>query len=358
MELLENRRYLDMLGRLDTFPHWDRLEGKTLYISGGAGMLGSLLIDAVMRRNAIRPPERRCRVLAAGRNRQAAESRFARWWNCPELVFLEQDVCQTLGMLPETPDYWIHAASTTHPVAYATEPVNTILANVLGTQNLLEQAARTPGSRLLLLSSVEIYGENRGDTEVFREEYCGYLNCNTLRAGYPESKRVAESLCQAYIAEKGVDAVMIRLPRCYGPTMRMTDSKAVAQFIKKGLQREDIVLKSEGNQLYSYAHALDAVSGILWVLLAGETGVSYNLADPGSDIMLKDLAAIAAEHAGTRVVFELPDETERQGYSTASKAVLDAGRLRSLGWRADYEIDRGIRETIDILREIGEGVKP
>lgn len=355
MELLGNRQYLDMLEQLDMFPHWDRLEGKTLYLSGASGMLGSLLVDAVMKRNGTLPAGRWCRVLAAGRDRQAAEARFPRWLGHPAFRFLEQDVSRPLDAAAGKPDYWIHAASTTHPVAYATEPINTVLANVLGTQNLLEQAARSAGSRFLLLSSVEIYGENRGDTRAFQEAYCGYLDCNTLRAGYPESKRVSEALCQAYIAEKGVDAVIIRLPRCYGPTMRMTDSKAVAQFIKKGVRRENIVLKSEGDQLYSYAHALDAVSGILWVLLAGETGAAYNLASPGSDLTLRELAAIAARCAGTRVVFDLPGETERRGYSTASTAVMDARKLRGLGWRAQYDIGSGVRETIDILRAMEEG---
>ena len=218
----------------------------------------------------------------------------------------------------------------------------------------MEQVSQAVGSRFLLLSSVEIYGENRGDTEMFDESYCGYLNCNTLRAGYPEAKRVSEALCQAYIAEKGVDAVMIRLPRCYGPTMRMSDSKAAAQFIKKAVRGEDIVLKSEGNQLYSYAHAFDAVLGILWVLLTGETGQAYNLADERSNIKLKDLAKLAAEHAGSKVILDLPDETERRGYSTASKALLDAEKLRALGWKANYDINTGIRETINILRELDE----
>lgn len=356
MELMENRRYLAMLERLlRAFPHWDRLEGKTLYLTGGTGMLGSLLIDAVMLRNETAPFERQIRILAAGRNSGRAEERFSRWWDHRAFTFLEQDVRQPLSELPESPDYWIHAASTTHPVAYATEPINTILANVEGTRNLLEQAAQSPGSRFLLLSSVEIYGENRGDTKAFSESSCGYLDSNTLRAGYPEAKRVSEALCQAYIEEKGVDAAIIRLPRCYGPTMQMTDSKAAAQFIKKAVQGEDIVLKSEGNQLYSYAHASDAVLGILWVLLTGETGEAYNLADARSDIRLKDLAKTAADHAGSRVVFDLPDETERRGYSTASKAVLDAGKLRALGWQASYDINTGIRETIDILRELGKG---
>lgn len=356
MRVNENKRYLSSVGRLySEFPCWERLNGKTVFLSGASGMIGSFLVDGIMLRNETLPPEDKCGVIATGRNRSLLEERFHRWLGHPELLLIAHDVSLPLNSLPKQPDYWIHAASTTHPVAYATEPVNTVLANVLGTQQLLEQTSQTPGSRFLLLSSVEVYGENRGDTDLFQESYCGYLDCNTLRAGYPEAKRVSEALCQAYIAEKGVDAVTIRLPRCYGPTMRMSDSKAVAQFIKKAVRSEDIVLKSEGNQLYSYAHALDAVLGILWVLLTGETGQAYNLADERSNIRLKDLAKIAADHVGTKVVFDLPDETERRGYSNSSKALLDAEKLRALGWKAGYDIGTGIRETIDILRELEIG---
>ena len=353
MEWMKHEKYIALLKDLEErFPYWDRLEGKTLSISGVSGMLGSFLTDAVMLHNQSLPQKVQCRILGVGRSTTFAARRFAPWLGSGLFTFLEQDVTAPLGELPYTPDYWIHAASTTHPVAYATEPVNTILSNVLGTRSLLERASEKAGSRFLLLSSVEVYGENRGETEYFRENDCGYIDCNTLRAGYPEAKRVSEALCQAYLAEKKTDIVIIRLPRCYGPTMKLGDSKAVAQFIKKGVRREEIVLKSQGNQLYSYAHAFDAVLGILWVLLAGENGQAYNLADKRSDIRLKDLAKLAADHAGTRVVFDLPDETERRGYSTASKARLDGEKLQALGWQARYDIASGIQETIDILREL------
>lgn len=356
MKLMESPEYLDSLKSLhQRFPQWERLAGRTIFISGMSGMIGSFLTDAVMLRNEGLPPEKRTRIIGMGRDKLAAETRFERWINDEAFVFIASDVSRPLGDLPFEPDYLIHGASTTHPVAYASEPVNTILANVLGTHNLLEMATRNKDSRFLLLSSVEIYGENRGDTEYFAENYCGYLDCNTLRAGYPEAKRTSEALCQAYIEQEGVDAVILRLPRCYGPTMRGSDSKAVAQFIKKAVNRENIVLKSAGTQLYSYAHVHDAVLGILWVLCAGECGQAYNLGDKRSDITLKTLAEIAARCAGTKVICQLPnDETEKKGYSTASKALLDAGKLEKLGWTAQYDIVTGIEETIGIFRALSQ----
>lgn len=351
MHITEIKEYREMLRRLhESFPNWDKLSGKTLLISGASGMLGSLLTDAVMLWNDGRIGQEKCTIMGLVRNIAKAEARFAPWLSRPELICIQHDICEPLPELPKVPDYWIHAASTTHPVAYSTEPINTIMSNVLGTKNMLDKVSEL-GGRFILLSSVEIYGENRGDVERFSEDYCGYINCNTLRAGYPEAKRVSEAMCQAYIAERGVDAVIIRLPRCYGPTMQMTDTKAIAQFIKKAVQGEDIVLKSEGKQLYSYAHAADAVSGILWVLMAGETGEAYNLADEGSDITLKDLAQIAADCTGTEVVFEAADEVEKRGFSKAQRAVLDGEKLRCLGWRAHYAVQNGIQSTIRILRK-------
>ena len=353
MELINNERYRDLLHDFILgFDGWDRLSGKSLLISGATGMLGSFLIDAVMLRNSRVPADERCRILATSRNQETAERRFASWLRSEDFSYFPHDIAEQVSVsaLPEPPDYVIHAASTTHPVQYASEPVNTIFSNVLGTKNLLELTAQKEGCRFLLLSSVEIYGENRGDVEYFGEDYCGYLDCNTLRAGYPEAKRVSETLCQAYIREKGVDAVILRLPRCYGPTMRMSDSKALSQFIKKGLAGEDIVLKSEGNQFFSYAFVADAALGMLCALIKGGRGEAYNLADSGSDITLKELAALVAETSGRRVVFELPGETERAGYSTATRAVMRGEKLKAMGWRPRYDIRAGIELTMGVLR--------
>lgn len=150
------------------------------------------------------------------------------------LKFIYCDINNSVADL-ELPaaDYIIHAASNTHPVAYAGDPVGTIAANVIGTDNLLKWASAVKCKRFVFLSSVEVYGENRGDTDKFAEDYMGYIDCNTLRAGYPESKRTGEALCQAYRKQDGMDIVIPRLSRAYGPTMLASDTKAISQFIKK-----------------------------------------------------------------------------------------------------------------------------
>ena len=214
---------------------------------------------------------------------------------------------------------------------------------------MLEFAAECGAERVAFASSNEIYGENRGDEEKFKENYCGYIDCNTMRAGYPESKRCGEALCQAYIAQKGLDVVIPRLTRSYGPTLLKSDTKALSQFLKKGIAGEDIVLKSAGTQYYSYTYVADAVAGLLTVLLCGEKGEAYNISDEASDVMLKDLSGIIAKICGTKVVFELPDAVEAAGFSKATKARLDNEKIKELGFQAGYDLEKGIRRTVALL---------
>lgn len=329
---------------------WEKLRNKSVLLSGATGLLGSFLVDVLLEKNSA--DELNCTVYALGRSKEKADARLSKHANDAQLVFIPYDVKKPfvrddIG----TVDYVLHLASNTHPVQYATDPVGTITTNIIGLQNMLDFACAHHAARFAFASSNEIYGENRGDVEFFDEGYCGYIDSNTLRAGYPESKRCGEALCQAYKSQKGLDIVIPRFTRSYGPTMLMSDTKALSQFIKKGIAGEDIVLKSAGTQYYSYQYVADSVSGLLTVLLCGESGEAYNIAEERSDIMLKDLAAIIAGINGKSVVFEIPDAIEAAGYSKATKARLDGRKLQALGWKPHYDIQTGLERTIRILKD-------
>ena len=350
MDLLHNELYLQDLSvivSVDYLP-WSRLKGACILLSGATGMIGSLLVDAILFKDE--EEAFNCKVIALGRNAEKAKKRFGHCWDSPFFQFVECDVNRAETMPEDVrADYVLHLASNTHPVAYATDPIGTITANIIGTQNMLDLAVRCEAKRFLFASSNEIYGENRGDTELFDESYCGYIDCNTLRAGYPESKRCGEALCQAYKKQKGTDVVIARLTRSFGPTLQLTDTKALTQFLKNGLNKENIVLKSAGTQYYSYTYAADAVTGLLTVLTKGESGAAYNVADQSCDIQLKDLAQMIADISGTEVVFDLPNETEAAGFSKATKARLDGSKLRQLGWTVQYSIHEGLERVLRIL---------
>lgn len=328
---------------------WEKLQDKSILITGASGLVGSYLVDVLMYKNNM--DELNCKLYAIGRKVEEAKAKFNKYWDSDNFEFIVHDV--NVPMVLENVkivDYILHMASNTHPIAYSTDPIGTITTNIIGTNNLLDFAIKYNTARFAFVSSNEIYGENRGDVEFFDEYYCGYIDSNTMRAGYPESKRCGETLCQAYKKQKNLDVVIPRLTRSYGPTILKTDTKAISQFISKSIAGEDIILKSKGTQYYSYTYVSDAVSGLLTVLFKGENGEAYNIADKKSDIMLKDLATIIAEYSRNKVVFELPDDIERIGYSKATKARLNGSKIKKLGWTLKYDIKTGIRRTLDILK--------
>lgn len=352
MTLYDQTEYMEDVQRIAQMHlPWERLAGRSVFLSGAAGMIGSFLTDVILEKNRLSGLN--CTVCALVRSLTRARARFSRYLADDRLVLVPCDVNRPLP-LEDTlkADYVLHLASNTHPLSYASDPVGTIMTNIVGLKNLLDFSVAHGAVRFLFASSNEIYGENRGDVEFFDEAYCGYINPNTLRAGYPESKRCGEALCQAYRTSRQLEVVIPRLTRSYGPTMLMTDTKAVSQFIKNGIRGEDVVLKSPGNQHYSFLYAGDSVSGILTVLLLGKDGEAYNIADAGSDVTLKELAGVIAEAAGRKVIFESPDPLEAAGYSRATKARLSGDKLRALGWKPMYGLRTGLERTMAILREV------
>lgn len=317
---------------------------KRILVSGARGMLGSMFIDAMMLLN--RKYGSNIKIYAVTRNKKLAEERFIRHIDDNHFNIFFADINKDKIKIDEDIDFVVHGASNTHPFLYSGKPIETILTNVAGTNNLVEFAVKHRCKRFLFLSSVEVYGENRGDCEKFKEDYCGYINSNTMRAGYPESKRTGETLCQAYIKEYGLDSVILRLARCYGPGILQNDSKALSQFIHRAKEKRDIILKSEGKQEFSYVYQADVVDAMCYFLQFGISGECYNVTGKDSDVSLKDLAEKIADMSGVLVKYELPDKNEAAGYSMATKAVLDGRKAETIGWTAVYPIWEGIKRSL------------
>lgn len=347
--MLQNIKYKENIKNLaESLPSLECFREQRILIAGATGMIGAALVDCLMYINQVRGLE--IKILALGRRKDRADECFAQYFGNKNFEFI---ICDINSGLPDMGDcdYVIHAASNTHPVAYSTDPIGTIISNIVGTYHLLEYAVSHRTKEFVFLSSVEIYGENQGDTDKFSEDYCGYLDCNTLRAGYPESKRAGESLCCAYEKQYGIHVVIPRLCRIFGPTMNWNDSKAISQFVKKAVLEENIVLKSDGMQYYSYLYVMDAVSAILTIMLNGKSGQAYNISSEHSNIYMKELAEMLAELGNSEVVFEMPDLIEKNGFSKATKAVLDNSKLKALGWRELHSFNDSLAATVEILRE-------
>lgn len=328
---------------------WNDLQDKSILITGASGLIGTYLVDVLMLKN--HESQLHMKIYASGRNENKGKDRFKDYSDNLNFKFLKMDVNHPLNCDFRF-DYIIHAASNTHPRLYASDPVGSLMTNLEGTYNLLEYGRTHGMKRMIFLSSVEIYGQALHREDVFDEKYCGYIDCNGVRACYPEGKRAGEALCNAYISKYNLNIVIPRLSRVYGPTMRLDDSKAMSQFLMNGVHGEDIVLKSQGLQKFSYCYVGDVVQGLMYCLLKGKCGEAYNIADVKTDMLLKDITQYIASLNGHKVVFDLPDAAEQNGFSKVTVGVMDSSKLQKLGWQPFDDLKSGIKKTIDILQDL------
>ena len=262
------------------------LENKTLLISGASGMLMSYWIDALLSRPSFAVQIIALTSSGSVTNRFPADSR---------LRSIKGDLSKPLSsnLIPKV-DYIIHAASITDPKGYKERPIETMLINIEGTKSLLDIAGRD-NAKFLLVSSCEIYGE--ADVEPIPETYCGKLNSMDVRSCYNESKRASETLAVSYAVEKKVSVYVARLSRSYGPTMSAKDTKAMSQFIQNAVHGAPVLLKSLGDQRYSFTYVADGVSAILAILEKGKPGEAYNIC--GDEVLsLKEIAELVASIGG------------------------------------------------------------
>jgi nucleoside-diphosphate-sugar epimerase len=304
------------------------LSGKTVLVTGATGLIGAEVVSALSAAG--------CEVISAVRDLSRAAGRAV-------LYDAERPLDFDFPV-----DYIVHAASGAHPLAYARDPAGVMRQNVYGTMNLLDYA-RDRGARFLFLSSGEVYGLSPAPEAGFPEAFAGELQTMDPRACYPESKRCAETMVASWAGQYGTDALVARLCHVYGPSISPANSRADAQFLRDALAGRDILMKSAGDQVRSFLYARDASRAILLLLERGEAGQAYNVA--GRFVhSIREYAQTLADVAGVRLRFENPDDVEKAGYSKVRRAVLNPSRIESLGFRAEYGLAKGLKETYDRCR--------
>lgn len=321
---------------------WDKLSGCNILITGATGLIGSCLVDVLMSKRT-----KDYHIHALGRNETRAKKLFSRYWNDKSFHFIKHDIIDPLPGCQEF-EYIIHAASNASPASFVSNPVEIIKANIIGICNLMDYGISHQLKRFLYLSSGEVYGE--GDGRVFSEDYSGYVNPLLVRSCYPSSKRTGETLCISYSHEYGIETVIARLSHIYGPFFSDNDNRVYAEFIRNVLRDEDIVLKSAGTQFRSWCYVVDCVSALLFVLLKGENGKAYNVADGSSNITIKDLAELIASLCNKKIVFDFPSKMESMGFNPVTKSVFSTELLSSLGWTITGTMKEKMKSTIEAMK--------
>lgn len=323
-------------------PDVAELFGKRILITGATGMICSIVAELLFWLN--KESRANIQIVLAGRDRKRMQQRFYIFKEGVDYSFLEYDSTNDF-VSEDVYDYIIHGASPADPVSFAKQPVETMFANLMGLKSLLDIAKENKSTRLLYISSSEVYGKKEESLPYLESDY-GYVDILNSRACYPSSKRAAETMCAAYHEEYGVDFVVVRPGHVYGPSITDTDSRASAQFTRKAKEGEDIVMKSAGTQLRSYTYTLDCASAILTVLLKGECGEAFNISNPQSVVSIRELAECMAKAAGVNVVFEQASDKEQKSYNLMNNSSLDSSKLESLGWHGCFDMKNGIEATL------------
>ena len=268
MVLYSDSYWQDAAEVVGVIPNKSDLFNRTILITGSTGMICSAVVDLLHWMNC--HLDANIHIILAGRSEERTRKRFPFMDGNMHISFLPYDATSSEKINIKA-DYIIHGASNADPASFTKQPVETMLANIVGLNALLLSAVENKSKRVLLISSSEVYGRKE-ECRPYEENDYGFVDILNPRASYPSSKRAAETLCAAYKEEHGLDFVVIRPGHIYGPSITKTDSRASAQFTRNAKAGKDIVMKSAGAQLRSYCYTLDCASAILTVLINGYSG--------------------------------------------------------------------------------------
>ena len=319
-----------------------KLEGRTIFVTGATGLIGKCLIRKIRAHNAIAADP--IRILALVRNEDKAKRVFTDYQE-PWFKLIKGDV-RSLEPRDLSIHYIVHGANETASRAFVESPVETIHTAVKGTENILEYARVNPVESMVFLSSMEVYGTPDTDEKI-TEDHGNNLDTMSIRACYPISKRLCESMCRAYVQEHNVPAKVIRLTQTFGPGVEYSDERVFAQFAKAVIEGRDIVLNTKGETKRSYLYTEDAVEAILTVLLLGKNGEAYNAAAEETYCSIYEMALMAAGMNTERELKVVIREKNNDMYAPVLHMNLDAAKLKKLGWQPSV----GLRDMFMYLIE-------
>ena len=324
------------------------LEGKTIAVTGSTGLLGACMVHCLLALKAQRGVN--LHIVAIARNMEKAVRLFGE--EREELSYYQYDFSSTEPFQPKRKvDYLFHFAAPTASKDFVEKPVETMNMVYMGMQNILNYAEQAKLESLVLASTLEVYGTITDDSPPLTEDKQGYLDPMATRSSYPLAKRAAEGLCHNYAVEKQVKVKVARLAQTFGAGVSKQDNRVFAQFARSVIHNEDIILHTTGELSRCYCYTTDAISAMLYILLKGEDGTAYNVANEATYISIRQMAELVAETFNPNHVHVVIEMQEGLGYSPTTKLRLDTQQIQGLGWTPYYNMKDMFGRLIASMKE-------
>ena len=330
---------------------WELLRNKTVLITGAFGFVASYMTRTLAYLN--QKFNMNIRIFSLTRKM----IHHPLWLiPCDGLHPVQHDVRDPIIDWPSknSIDYIIHAASQATPKVFGTDPVGTLLPNVVGTYNMLELAKHKNLKKFLFISTTGVLGFQTENNYPLRETDWGVLDPTQVANCYLESKRMGENMCMAYNHQYNIPIQIARLGGCYGPGLKLDDGRVFADFISNIVKKEDIVVYSDGLAKRDYLYVADATIAFFKILLTQKNGKVYNVSS-STEISIIELAELLAckvfPELGLKVVLK-KDSNKDFMRVNFSRSLMDNSLLKhNLGWKEKIGLVEGFRRTAESYYE-------
>ena len=301
-------------------------------VTGGAGFLGSHLIDKLMGLGE--------EVICIDNYFTGNKANVKKWIGHPNFELIRHDITEPIQL--EVDKIW-HLACPASPIYYQYNPIKTSKTSFLGTYNMLGLARRVK-AKFLLASTSEVYGNP--DVNPQPESYFGNVNPIGIRSCYDEGKRISETLCSDYKRMHNLEIRIIRIFNTYGPRMQPNDGRVISNFIFQALQGKPLTIYGEGNQTRSFCYVDDLVNGMI-KLMESNVCTPTNIGNP-SQIKIIELAEIIRKKINNNldIIFKpLPQDDPLKRKPNIEKAINE------LNWEPEISFNEGLEKTISWFQD-------
>ena len=327
-----------------------RLSGRTVLITGGAGFLGNYIIGVLdyLNRNILKQP---CNIISVDNFISGVKYQLAEG---PNFRTIKHDIKEPLK-IDEPVHFIIHAAGIASPKFYRDYKIQTIDVGAIGTKNMLELAREKKVESMVYTSSSEVYGDPHPDAIPTPETYRGNVACIGPRANYDESKRVGETYSMAYQEAYDIPVKIVRFFNVYGPGMRHDDARLLPNFATHHLNGKPIPVYGNGNQTRTFCYITDGITGLLKVFLSHRNGEVFNVGTDQPEISILGIAEIMKELYHTQTQFHDREKIvdAYSGKSDPHRRCPDISKIKAhLNYTPKVDLRTGIQRFMTWAQDI------